>query len=244
MFFSLSGITNPFVITVISSCCALAGSLAAFPLVKFFGRRPLLLGGNIVCTLCMYLFAVIAVVKPGSTVAANFLVACVCIYTFTYGATWGPIPTAVITEIPSNGLRSKTMSMTTALAWTIALLIACGVPYLVSPAYANIGAKLGFIFGSTLLVSFFCLFFTLPETKDRTLEEIDEMFPNVSIFCLPYVCFPLSTNSLPQRIPARSFRNYICTKEVRDSDNHVVATAAFGDEKLNQGVTTVNEVKA
>lgn len=190
LFFAISGLTNPFIITVISSCCALAGSLCAFPLVKYFGRRILLLNGSVVCTLCMYLFAIVAVVKPGSIVASNFLVAAVCIYTFTYGATWGPVPTTIMTEIPSNGLRSKTMSMTACIAWSVAMLIACGTPYLVSPDYANIGAKLGFVFGSTLLICFIILIFVLPETKDRTLEEIDEMFLNVKSTLCPLT--PLS----------------------------------------------------
>lgn len=153
----------------------------AFPLVWIFGRRPLLLAGAIMCGLCMLLFAIIGVAIPQSTAAVNVLVACVCVYLFAYGATWGPVPLAVVAEVPSNGLRSKTISMATTLDWLAAMFIACGSPYLVNPQYANIGVKLGFIFGGCLVVSVITLYFVLPETKDRTLEEIDEMFLNVSL---------------------------------------------------------------
>ncbi|KAG8423064.1 hypothetical protein J3459_009780 [Metarhizium acridum] len=97
--------------------------MAAFPLVGMFGRRQLLLTGSISCGLCMLLFAVVGTAKTNSVVAANILVACVCVYLFAYGATWGPLPIAVITEILPNGLRSKSMSMATSLDWLASMLI-------------------------------------------------------------------------------------------------------------------------
>ncbi len=127
----------------------------------------------------MLLFAIIGVAKPDSPAAAKCLVAFVCIYDFTYGATWGPVPLAVLAEVPSNGLRSKTISIATTLDWTAAMFITCGSPYLISPQYANIGTKMGFIFGGCMILSTVWAYFDLPETKDRTLEEIDEMFLNV-----------------------------------------------------------------
>lgn len=58
--------------------------------------------------------------------------------------------------------------------------IVCGSPYLLSLDYVNLGAKMGFIFGGITTVGTILVYFYLPETKDRTLEEIDEMFLNVS----------------------------------------------------------------
>jgi MFS transporter, SP family, sugar:H+ symporter len=162
-----------------------------------FGRRQLLLVGAIVCGLCMLLFAIVGVADPNSKVAANVLVACVCVYLFAYGATWGPVPLAVIAEIPSNGLRSKTISMATTSDWLAAMFIACGSPYLVSAQYANIGAKLGFIFGGCLVISVISLYFVLPETKDRTLEEIDEMFLNVSLLFPTFLSFRSLNHPVP-----------------------------------------------
>lgn len=39
---------------------------------------------------------------------------------------------------------------------------------------------MGFIFGSITTIGTILIYLYLPETKDRTLEEIDEMFLNVS----------------------------------------------------------------
>ncbi|KAM3511497.1 hypothetical protein MY11210_004855 [Beauveria gryllotalpidicola] len=204
LFFSLAGVKQPFLTTVITSCCGLAGSIAAFPLVRIVGRRRLLLNGSAICGTCMLLFAIVGTAKPNSIAAANLLVACVCVYLFTYSITWGSLPITVLTEIPSNGLRSKTLSMSTTVNWLSTMLIACGSPYLVSPQYANIGVKLGFIFGGCTVLGWLWVFLVVPETKDRTLEEIDEMFLN--------------------HISTRGFKNYVCTGQVRDDEDHVIAT--------------------
>ncbi|KAF1953348.1 general substrate transporter [Byssothecium circinans] len=193
-FFSVSGISNPFTITVITSVCGLAGSISAFPLVKYFGRRPLLIVGGIASALSMLIFAIVGVALPNSVVAARCLAAFVCTYLFTYGATWGPIPQAIIGEIPSNRLRSRTVSLATSVNWMCTLFIICGSPYLLSPLYINLGTKLGFIFGGCTILGTIWVFFELPETKDRTLEEIDEMFLN--------------------RVPARKFSEYVSTGQV------------------------------
>ncbi|EGX89837.1 sugar transporter, putative [Cordyceps militaris CM01] len=201
LFFALSGIKQPFLTTVITSCCGLGGSIAAFPLVRTVGRRLLLLMGSAVCGISMLLFAIVGTAKPNSLAAANLLVACVCIYLFAYSASWGPLPITVLTEIPSNGLRSKTLSMSTTVNWLSAMLIACGAPYLVNPQYANIGVKLGFIFGGVTVLGWLWVFFDVPETKDRTLEEIDEMFLNASDVLIrqsaatPKIIGPITTKS-------------------------------------------------
>lgn len=61
------------------------------------------------------------------------------------------------------------------------MLVICGTPYLISTQYANLGTKVGFIFGGLTVPLFLFVVFCVPETKGRTLEEIDEMFLNVSL---------------------------------------------------------------
>lgn len=50
------------------------------------------------------------------------------------------------------------------------------LPYLMNPGYANLGAKVGFIYGSFAFVACIWAFFYYPELKGRSLEEIDLMF--------------------------------------------------------------------
>jgi MFS transporter, SP family, sugar:H+ symporter len=50
------------------------------------------------------------------------------------------------------------------------------LPYLLGPGYANLGAKVGFIYGSIGFTGCIWAFFYYPELKGRSLEEIDLMF--------------------------------------------------------------------
>jgi Sugar (and other) transporter len=64
-------------------------------------------------------------------------------------------------------------------------------PYFINPASLGWSAKYGYIwFASNMILLVFTWFF-IPETRDRTLEEIHEMFE--------------------ARLPARKFKAYVCT---------------------------------
>jgi MFS transporter, SP family, sugar:H+ symporter len=50
------------------------------------------------------------------------------------------------------------------------------LPYLLNAPYANLGSKVGFIFGSIACVSILFAYFIVPDCKGRSLEEIDRLF--------------------------------------------------------------------
>ena len=50
------------------------------------------------------------------------------------------------------------------------------VPYLIGAAYANLGAKLGYVYGGINVLMVIGVFFIVPELKSRSLEEIDQLF--------------------------------------------------------------------
>jgi MFS transporter, SP family, sugar:H+ symporter len=50
------------------------------------------------------------------------------------------------------------------------------IPYLLYPPYANLDAKVGFIFGSTAICALIFGYFCVPECKGRSLEEVDRLF--------------------------------------------------------------------
>ena len=180
-FFQISGIKNAFTITMITGICGIAGSASAFVLIKYLGRRHILLGGSAICGISMLIFAIIGVVAASSQAAARCLVAFVCLFIFSYSATWGPVSQVLLGELSSTQHRSKTVAIATSAGWICDILIICGMPYLLSPDYANLGPKVGFIFGGCEIVIFLWTIFFLPETKDRSLEEIDELFLNVRL---------------------------------------------------------------
>lgn len=184
-FFALVGFTDAFIVSVITNAVAIAGTFVAFPIVRYCGRRRTMITGAFINSFCLLAFASINEAYPGSPAAAKCLIAFICIFSFTYSATWGSIGPIVIGEVPSNARRSKTVSIALGASFLVALTVITSIPYLIGPTYLNLGTKIGFVFGGlTVLVTIGTVFF-LPETRDRTLEEIDEMFLNVSIPGLP-----------------------------------------------------------
>lgn len=76
------------------------------------------------------------------------------------------------------------------------------LPYIFNPDEANLGGKVGFIFGGLCVPCIAFLFWFQPETKGRSYEELDEMFM--------------------KRIPARQFGGYVTDVQVQ-SQNVAVA---------------------
>jgi hypothetical protein len=54
--------------------------------------------------------------------------------------------------------------------------VSFSIPYLLYAPYANLGPKVGFIFGSIALATIAYTFFCVPECRRMSLEEIDHLF--------------------------------------------------------------------
>jgi hypothetical protein len=50
------------------------------------------------------------------------------------------------------------------------------IPYLINERYANLGGKVGYVYGSINVVMVALTYFIIPELKGRTLEEVDQLF--------------------------------------------------------------------
>ncbi|OQV03500.1 hypothetical protein CLAIMM_08539 [Cladophialophora immunda] len=209
-FYSVSGISNAFVVSIISQVCQLAGIIAMFPSVHFLGRRTILLWGAAAETVCMFTFAIVGTVAPNSVAAARCLVAFSCLYAFFFTWSWGPVAWIVASEIGSNVMRSRTQALGSAVSWAGTLLIAVVLPYLINPTAANLGAKVGFIFGVTCLLGFVWALFFLPETKGRSLEQLDELFLN--------------------GVSVKEFSTYQCRGHVEYERHGVITTAELNDD--------------
>jgi Sugar (and other) transporter len=111
-------------------------------------------------------------------------------------------------EYPNNQLRGYVFGLATALNFLGNWLGTFTAPYFINPASLGWSAKYGYIwFGSNMVLVIFTWFF-IPETRDRTLEEIHEMFE--------------------ARLPARKFKGYVCVGVER------LAAEAVGKDAVNR----------
>jgi MFS transporter, SP family, sugar:H+ symporter len=138
----------------------------------------------------MLVIGLVYTVAPNSPSAGKCLVAFVFIYSAVLAGTITPYAFVVGSEIPNQRLRAYTLAVLFGCSYAATWVVAYTLPYYINPAKLNWGAKYAWLwFPSNLLMGIFVFFF-IPETKDRTLEEIDEMFE--------------------MKVPARKFVNYEC----------------------------------
>jgi SP family sugar:H+ symporter-like MFS transporter len=78
-------------------------------------------------------------------------------------------------EFPSQRLRSYAFGIAASVGFFGAWLTTFTAPYFINPAALNWGPKYGYIWAPSCLIGAIWTYFCLPEVKDRTFEEIDEM---------------------------------------------------------------------
>ncbi len=80
------------------------------------------------------------------------------------------------TEIPTTALREPTVAWSVFWSYVTAIITTFAVPQLTAADAANLGAKTAFIFAGCVFITVLWTYFYIPETKARTMAEIDEMY--------------------------------------------------------------------
>ncbi|KAK7512460.1 glucose transporter-like protein [Phyllosticta citriasiana] len=180
-YFQNAGFDNPFIITVITNSVNVASTLPGLVAIDKMGRRNLLIYGAVGMAVCQF---IVAGVGTGSSVdnlpAQRAMIAFVCIYIFFFASTWGPVAWVVTGEMFPLKVRAKCLSMTTASNWLLNWAIAYATPYLTDAEYANLQSKVFFIWGSFCFLAILFSWALIYETKNLSLEQVDELYATVS----------------------------------------------------------------
>ena len=143
-------------------------TLVAIWKVDSWGRRTLLLRGMSGVTVALAVIAVFFAVGLGSSiwivVAMAAFMACVSVS--ICGVIWVILP-----EIFPNRVRGRAMSITVFAVWATNALIAFFFPWFVNTFGMHIGF---FTFSGICLVATIFFWKLIPETKGRSLEEIEK----------------------------------------------------------------------
>ncbi|KAI9044111.1 sugar porter family MFS transporter [Aspergillus affinis] len=145
-----------------------------------FGRRSLLLWGALFMTISHVIIAVLVGLFsdnwPAHRPQGWASVALLLFYMISFGASWGPVGWAMPSEIFPSSLRAKGVALSTCSNWLNNFIIGLITP----PLVQNTG------FGAYTFFAVFCLlaliwtFVFVPETKGRTLEQMDHVFKDNS----------------------------------------------------------------
>ncbi|KIX05949.1 uncharacterized protein Z518_03923 [Rhinocladiella mackenziei CBS 650.93] len=98
------------------------------------------------------------------------------VFMLAFGCSWGPIPWAMPAEIFPSSLRAKGCAFSTMSNWGNNFIIGLITP----PMIQNIGFGTYIFFASFCALSLVWVYFFVPETNGRTLEQMDSVFKDTS----------------------------------------------------------------
>lgn len=194
VFLTQLGVGNEFLFTVIASCCTLAGTIVAPFVIDRGGRRPTAFVGMTL----LFLINVTAGGLAFNTSNKNSLLAIAAlgfVFNFFWAASFYSLSALMPSEIATPKLRNHTMAYTIACAQTTAVITTFVVPQLTSADAANLGAKTYLVFAGCMACIIFFAYFQMPESRNRTFAEIDEMYD--------------------AKVPMWKWRNYQTTTEAK-----------------------------
>ncbi|KAJ5805708.1 uncharacterized protein N7503_003310 [Penicillium pulvis] len=153
--------------------------LATIPAVLYIdqlGRKPVLIAGAIGMGVSHFIVAGLdgqyntswADHKAAGWVAVVF----VWIYQINFGYSWGPGAWVMVAEIFPLGVRAKAISIGASSNWLNNFAIGQATPQMV----AQMGYGTFIFFGVMCILGALFIYFVVPETKNLTLEEMDEVF--------------------------------------------------------------------
>jgi sugar porter (SP) family MFS transporter len=151
---------------VITGAVNLVFTLIALAAIDRYGRRFLLLGGVAGLALIYTILGVFYHLHlQGKPMLVLVLAAIAC-----YAMSLAPVTWVVIAEIFPNRVRGSAMSVAVTALWTACFLLTYTFPLL----NAALGAAGVFwTYAAICLAGLLFLYIRLPETRDRTLEEIE-----------------------------------------------------------------------
>ena len=172
------GATNQYFLSLMLQLTIFFTSTLTFWAPDRLGRRPMLILGAALMFLSMYITAGVSgqnatgISNSRKQVAVGFLF----VWAIAHAGTWQTLGYTAPAEIPTTKLRSKTGGMAYLLQQSGGLIVTFVSPYMQNPGYGNMGAYIGFFFGSFSLLGVVFVYFCYPETKGLSIERLDVLF--------------------------------------------------------------------
>jgi SP family arabinose:H+ symporter-like MFS transporter len=162
------GVGNSFTATVLVGMVNLLFTLVAVALMDRAGRRRLLLFGLAAQVLSL---SVVAAMLAGHSNGLGIFLA-VLIFIAAFAMSLGPISWLLGPEVFPAKVRGRAMSLVAFTTWVCCYIVAQTFPILNDSAAIG-PAKTFWIYAVVSLVGLVFTFLLVPETKGRTLEEIE-----------------------------------------------------------------------
>jgi len=154
----------------------LVAVIVCFISIDKIGRRPLAifgaLGGGIAWSMMAILTGIYSDDWASNPAAGWGAVAMAFIFVLVYGVSYSPLGWTLPAEVYTSASRSKGVALATATVWLCNFTVGVATP----PMLDDIGFGTYIFFGAFCYAGSVWAFFLVPETKGKTLEQMDHLF--------------------------------------------------------------------
>jgi MFS transporter, SP family, xylose:H+ symportor len=161
--------------TVIVGVANVVFTVIAIVTVDRLGRKPLLIVGGIVMGLAMI---TLGFQFQANAMGTGPLIAAVA-YIAGFALSWGPVTWVLLSEMFPNAIKGKAMALAVAAQWIANLFVSWTFKILIGNSALNALFNHGFPYWLYGVMSFLAaafVYFYVPETKRRTLEDIQNLW--------------------------------------------------------------------
>lgn len=158
-FQQLGTISNPFLISLVTTLVNVLSTPFSFVMVEKIGRRTILIWGAAFMVVFQFIVGIIGATAGKASEhnqnATRAMIAFICLNIAAFATTWGPAAWIVIGEIFPLTIRSRGVGLSTASNWFWNCIIAVITPYLVAdqPHSAKMGSNVFFMWGGLCIIS-------------------------------------------------------------------------------------------
>ena len=161
--------------TVIVGIANVIFTVVAILTVDRLGRKPLLIIGGLVMGAAM---VALGFLFQANAVGTGPLIAAVT-YIAGFALSWGPVTWVLLSEMFPNSIKNKAMAIAVAAQWIANLFVSWSFKILIGNSALNAMFNHGFpywVYGVMSFLAAAFVYFYVPETKRRTLEEIQNLW--------------------------------------------------------------------
>ncbi|GAL66860.1 D-xylose proton-symporter xylE [Jejuia pallidilutea] len=151
--------------TIIMGLVNVVFTVVAITTVDKWGRKPLLITGSIGMAVGMIAISILAFQNIIGISTLVFII----VYTASFMMSWGPICWVLISEIFPNKIRSQAVAIAVAAQWAANFFISSTYPPMME--FSSGGTYL--FYGVMSILSAIFVWKMVPETKGKTLEEME-----------------------------------------------------------------------
>jgi len=160
--------------TIIVGVINMLFTIIAIFSVDRFGRKPLLIAGALIMALSMFSLGTSFYLKSTGLMALIFML----FYIAGFAMSWGPVAWVILAEIYPNSIRGA-VSIPVAGLWISNLIISWTFPMMNDNVWLTEKFNHGFsywIYGMMCLLAMLFVMKFIPETKGKSLEEIEKFW--------------------------------------------------------------------